>query len=118
MSAWTSSVWTSRNVHFEVFPRETHQIEPLMDALVEHYWERGDLLRRLIEPGIGSSGRVVEVSGLPWWMPGWWARRTVAQIAAHIVGVGGTATFVIERSALVDPARSGEAAEPAPEATP
>lgn len=91
--------WTSRNVCFEVYPRQSEKIEPLMDALVEHYWSRSVWLRRFVEPGIGHSGRVVEVCGFPWWMPRWRALRTVADIANQ-QRVSGSATFVVERTSL------------------
>lgn len=99
----TRNVWTSREVRFEVYPRQAHHVESLMDALVEHYWERTPRtwwMRRFIEPGVASCERTVTVAGIPWWMPPWWARRTVANIA-HANRIGGNATFVVERTVLV-----------------
>lgn len=96
----TPSVWTDRCVHFTSVPRATEAVwEAFFEALSEHYWERPEWIRRWLEPCISSCNRVVTVGGLPWWMPKWWARRTVVNIAiAH--GLGGHATYEIERVSL------------------
>lgn len=92
--------WTSRNVQFELYPRQDNLFEGFADALVEHYWGRPLWVRRFLEPNIGSCNDVMEIAGFPWWMPKWWARRTVVNIA-HQAGVSGSATFVVERTSLI-----------------
>ncbi len=49
---------------------------------------------------ISARERVVHLGGWPWWVPKWYARRSLAAVAASS-GVGGSATFVIERTVLV-----------------
>lgn len=93
-------IWTDRGVEFTPFPRTTEaEWDAFFDALVDHYWERPGAVRRFLEPGFSSCGLVVYVTGLPWWMPKWWARRTIANIAARS-GVGGHARCIVERVVL------------------
>lgn len=93
-------IWTSRTVEFTPYPRTSHaRWEALFDSLPEHYWSRPDWVRRLVEPSLASCDRVISVSGLPRWMPKWWARRTMALLAAAH-GVGGHAEYRIERNVL------------------
>lgn len=95
------SIWTSREVHFKPFPRTDDTLwEAFFDDLADHYYDRSALVGRYVEPAISARGLTVHVAGLPWWMPGWWARRTVASIAARN-GVGGSARFVVERTVLL-----------------
>lgn len=96
-----AAIWTDRRVEFTPYPRTSEEDwDALFDALPDHYWERPDIICRFFEPGVASCGRVIFVFGLPWWMPKWWARRTVASVAAAN-GVGGDARYVIERTVLL-----------------
>lgn len=97
-SSW--HVWTSREVEFTPFPTEPFDDDAVLDALCAHYWSRPAWLRRFVEPTIsGGSGLGFAVTGLPWWMPGWWALRTVAAIMA-CEEVGGIATIRLVRTTL------------------
>jgi hypothetical protein len=96
----TPAIWTDRCVRFKPYPRTPDdKWEALFEALPDHYWERPGWVRRWLEPGISSASREISVSGLPWWMPKWWARRTVVKIAMKH-GVGGEAVYVVERVSL------------------
>lgn len=96
----TPSIWTDRGVIFEPTPRTTEaEWDAFFEALPDHYWSRPGFVRRFLEPCISSCEREVHVTGLPWWMPGWWARRTVANIAARH-GVGGDARSIVVRTVL------------------
>jgi hypothetical protein len=91
----TDKPYTNREVHFEVSRTvSAHAFDLLMDECVEVFWEQPVL--GLWQPGIGSHGRVLDISGVPWWMPLWWVRRKVTNIA-YSLGVGGFATSHIER---------------------
>lgn len=97
----SSDNWTSRDVRFEVYPRQDHRFEPFMDALAERFWEGRPLVT---VSGIGSSCAnpgVVEVSGFRWWVPKWLALRLVVEVASE-VGIVGAATFVTERVTLAE----------------
>jgi hypothetical protein len=92
--------WTSRQVLFECFPKTSEEkIDEFTDALCEYYW------KRRARHSISSTGNGTTVTmcigNHPWWVPKWWARRRVVDIAAT-VKVGGSATYVIERSVLDD----------------
>ncbi len=95
------SHWTDRSVRFTPFPRTPEdKWEALFDALPDHYWERPGWVRRWIEPSIGAHSNVISVGGLPWWLPKWYARREVANLALRH-GVGGNAKYVVERAVLI-----------------
>lgn len=94
----SDSAWTNREIQFVPHERTTDENwDAFFDELPCHYWDRPGLIRRLLEPSISSSNRTIHVSNLPWWMPAWWARRTVANIAAKN-GVPGSAYYVVERA--------------------
>lgn len=97
-----SNIWTDRIVRFVPFPRTCEDCwEDFFEALPKHYWERPDFILRLFQVSVGSQGMTIDISGFPWWMPKWWARRVVASIAANN-NVGGHAEYVIERCVLID----------------
>lgn len=94
------SVWTSREAHFRCFPSTPDdKFEAFFDALPEHYWDTWRH-RAFGTLAIGSCERVVHIGGWPWWVPKWYARRSIAALAAA-AGVGGDAYFVTERAVLV-----------------
>lgn len=94
-------IWTDRAVKFTPTPRTSPaRWEAFFDGLPEHYWGRPAWRQRWLEPCLSACDRVVTVSNLPRWMPKWWARRTVALLAAAH-GVGGDATYVVERTVLL-----------------
>lgn len=90
--------WTSRDVMFKCFPKTPEEkLEAFEDALCTHYWKHR--AHHSIS-SVGTRGVVTfTVGGHPWWVPKWWARRRVVDIAAK-VGVGGDAVYIIERSVL------------------
>lgn len=94
------NIWTARSVHFTPFPHTSDaDWERFIDALAEHYYDPTALVGRWGSPSVGARSGVALVSGLPWWMPSWWARRTVATIAATC-GLGGDAEYHVERAVL------------------
>jgi hypothetical protein len=96
--------WTSRDVQFNTYGKiSDDEYETFSDALIEKFWDRW--FWRTI--GIGSHGAVFELTGFPWWVPGWLARRAVADVA-YGLNIGGDATFVVSRSVLKNQVEAGQ----------
>lgn len=55
--------------------------EATFDGLAEFYYGRKDFYRRLYEVSVSATSGVMMVAGFPWWMPHWWPRRVVANLA-------------------------------------
>lgn len=92
--------WTTRSVAFTIFPRDpAGNIERMMDAVAEVYWKYPGFPKWFFEPGIGNSGRVIYISGWPWWIPRWLALRMVTNLAWEN-DVSGYAEYKIERTVL------------------
>lgn len=96
--------WTSRDVHFTTFPNPrskptAQEWEDFMDALADKFYD--GFLGKLTTVGIGAHGSTMNVTGFPWWVPGWLARRMVTKVACE-QGVEGDARFVVERTVMQD----------------
>jgi hypothetical protein len=74
-------VWTTREVSFQPFPTEVVDADAVLEALCAHFYDR-PVVRRFLGAVISGDERGFEVTGLPWWMPSWSARRMVTRILA------------------------------------
>ncbi len=93
----TAWIRTERETRFVCHPRTTDDaFDTFFDALPEHYWD-GWRPRVFGTLSIAFRDRVVHVSGWPWWVPAWCARRSLGSVAAAS-GVNGAVVFVVERA--------------------
>lgn len=100
-----SKTITVKCIYFDPYPKYKRQNfdentpwDRLFDGLADAFW-CDSLFYHYISTGISARNGIMCVSWTAWWVPGWTMRRKVATIAAR-QNVGGTATFVVERSVL------------------
>jgi hypothetical protein len=93
-----TEIWTSRTVYFKPNARYLNgRWGQFFEALASSMYHR----RMPFTAIVGAVDTQVYVAGWPWWIPKRWAMSSVCKIAAEH-GVGGAATYAVERTVLVE----------------
>lgn len=93
-----TEIWTDRTVYFQPNARYIDERwEQFFTALTDSLYRR----HMPFTATVGTDELRISVSGWPWWLPKRWAMSWVCRVAAEH-GVGGTATYGVERSVLVE----------------